>query len=97
MKQYFLIIFSSESVAQKVYSSNYFIKFQQIISNCYVGEIENNQTIPCVDVRKAMVDINNSNVIVIRLDADISSAWYLSESANEYLTNIFSYIHDGSK
>lgn len=95
MKQFFLVIYSSSSAARKICSSNFFCSSHQLFDNCYVGELERDQIIECTELRTELMKIESSRMMVIRLDADFTSAWYLSDEANKYLTSIFKNIHNG--
>lgn len=97
MKYYFLVIYQRAGELQRKNISNFFNSSRKIITNGFVGELEIDRPITCAEVRTELLKNDDSNLIVIRLDADFSSAWRLSNEANEYLTSIFNYIHNDTK
>ncbi len=98
MKQYFLVISSQTYETQKTKLDIIFENTRKIFSNVFVGELEVDELKRCEDIRSMMLDKQrDAKLMVIRLDADFSSAWYLSEDSSEYLKSIFNSIHNGTK
>lgn len=97
MRQYFLVIYSRVYETQKTKLREFFKNTREIFSNVFTCELESDGIMSCEEVRTELLKGDNTRLMVIRLDADFSSAWYLSEESSDYLKSIFNSIHNGAE
>lgn len=97
MKQYFLVAYMQGNNRNNPNLAKAFGNTHMLSENLFVGERDETHPVMCETVRSELMEGNKDKMMVIKLDADFTSAWYLKQESSEYLKTIFNEIHNGEK
>lgn len=97
MNQYFLVIYMHSIKYDDANLAKTFEDTHKLTDNVFVCKKVSPSTVACETVRSELMEGNDYKMMIVKLDSDFSSAWYLNQTSSDYLKAVFNEIHHGEK